>query len=289
MLPAVVMVSPYCRSGSSVPGRPRLSLRPALLGLLVAAAAWAFVGVRPAAADNDTPATAAREAEARVRFAEGLKHLDNGVWPAAAEAFARTLQLRASPEVRFNLASALYEMGRLREALAQIDAISSESKLRKPVRQSADLMRQRILPRLGHIAVQAAAEDIASVSVDGVLCEGPIWQLGIPVDPGSHDVEVVRKLALPYRAQVRLQAGETVRLALLPQPPMAAPAPRTGDLSLAATAPQPSPPTARSGGYGWLWWTAGAALASFAVLAAQRSAAEDSFEGNAGHFEIGAR
>jgi hypothetical protein len=252
---------------------------------------------RAAQVPGDTPE---RQATARALFEEGLQHLQAEHWAEAAERFERAYALRPSPEIGYNLSSALVRLGRLVRASELLRQVLQSPQSTDKVRAAADARLQQVLPRLAKLTVELAdGSPGLAVRLDGQPLDRAMLGVAIPVDPGSHRVELLRGgNALSARAisvgeggaaAVRLEASATGA----PPPAPAAPMPSAPEPPAAATISAAPAPVEESGGGGgsrwWLWTLIGVAVAGAAVgvaLAARPGAAKPEM-GTAGTIYIG--
>jgi tetratricopeptide (TPR) repeat protein len=190
-----------------------------------------------------------RASSARALFEQGLAAADGARWSEAAELFERALSLRDSPVIRFNLASALAELGQLVEALDLLRALEEDARTNPELRARIDHDRTGVERRIAHLKIH----------VDGEVGE---WQLRlddrtlareqvgseIAVDPKLHYVSLREGDRVLDDKQVELGEGELreIRLsARVPAPVVVAEPPAKLSLKLAAPTPRqdeaPSP------------------------------------------------
>jgi len=140
--------------------------------------------------EEPTPLEDPETEEARALFAEGLALADRNEWTHAVQRFRAALEHREAAPVRFNLAISLARMGRLVEALEELDRVLASEDADEDVRRESTLLREEIAPRLGRlmVGVEGGAQG-AHVTVDG----RPWATLGIfaPADPGVRVVRLV--------------------------------------------------------------------------------------------------
>jgi hypothetical protein len=135
------------------------------------------------------PIDPARSASARALFEEGVGHADRDEWADAADAFRRALSLRDSQVIRYNLASALVELGKLVEASELLHTVQADTRVDAALTQQAVDKLAEVKPRIARLTihVEAALPDLIVELDDGVLT---LSQLDVPltVDPGKHVV-----------------------------------------------------------------------------------------------------
>lgn len=182
-------------------------------------------------------------ARARQLFAEGLELADGGDWERAVQRFRRALDLREAAPVRFNLATSLANMGRLVEALAELNAVLSDPEADEAVRASATALRDELRPRLGGLVVEVQGDiEDAHVTVDG----RPWEAVGdaAPADPGIRVVRLLREMTELDIEEADVVSGEVARVTLeMPGVPESEP----GSVMDGAA------PAAEGGDDGWIW------------------------------------
>jgi hypothetical protein len=200
-----------------------------LLGVMLSASS-------PAHADAD-PAK-----EARALFEHGLQQADATHWPQAAELFQQALALRDSPVIRFNLSSALAELGKLTEALALLEALEQDTRTSRELLPRVQADRVRIEQRLGKLTLRVNTDAPAwRLLLDER--ELPREQIGVPlkVDPKLHYVSLRAGERVLDDAQLELAEGETRELTLagnVPPPVVARKAPAPLELTLVGFGPR---------------------------------------------------
>lgn len=130
-----------------------------------------------------------RSASARALFEQGVAHVDREEWAPAADAFRRALLLRDSQVIRYNLAAALLELGKLVEASELLHAVQVDPAVDATLKQSAADKLTELKPRLARLTIHAETiVDGLLVQLDGV--ELAVAQLDVPlmVDPGKHTI-----------------------------------------------------------------------------------------------------
>lgn len=222
--------------------------------------------------------------EARAAFDEGLRLLDRQRWQPAAEAFERALALRPSAEIRYDLSTALAELGRVRDAVAQLDAVVTDASARRAVRRAAEARRRELAPLLGQLAVFGDVQGERAVLLDGEVVALAEGAANVTVDPGAHELRTRIGDRTTSNRTVIVTPGQRVEVHLLPDA-VALPAPEPRPALSAA--PEPAPP-ARDRARWWLWG-GGAVLAASAVATATLLAArgDGSVQGSGGHFRVG--
>ncbi len=166
--------------------------------------------------------TAQTTAAAREFFQQGLVHAEAGEWELAADRFRRSLRLRSSPVVAFNLGTAYRALGRLVEATELFRQVAREASGELAEAAAAGL--EELTPQLGRLTVilRGPAEDV-DVQIDGRPVPRAAIGAPLPADPGERRVEVLRggeRLA-ELRPTVSPGAGTQVDFVIPPPAPEA--------------------------------------------------------------------
>lgn len=136
---------------------------------------------------------AGRSASARALFEEGVAFADRGNWSDAADRFERALALRDSQVIRFNLANALSELGKLVEASELLRKVELDDTTDAEVREEASRRMKALttrIPRLT-IEVKGPVEGMRLLLDEHEIAAAQVG-VGIPVNPGEHNVRGVR-------------------------------------------------------------------------------------------------
>lgn len=159
-------------------------------------AAWVASAVALAAnlcARDGRAQDAADPAAARVLFAEGRKLAAEGKYPDACPKFEESLRLDRGMGTEFNLADCWDHLNRTASAWGLFLNVAAEAKVSgQSVRE--DLARSRaaaLEPRLSRLIVEVPAP-VAGLELrrDGALVGRASWGVPVPVDPGTHTLEV---------------------------------------------------------------------------------------------------
>ncbi|HEX5661518.1 MAG TPA: hypothetical protein VFX59_30220 [Polyangiales bacterium] len=181
------------------------------------------------------PARADDAKQARTLFERGLEEADATHWLQAAELFQQALALRDSPVIRFNLSSALGELGKLTEAVALLEALEQDKRTSAELMQRVTRDRALLRKRLASLTLRVDAEGVAwQLLLDEH--ELPREQIGVPirVDPKLHYVSLREGERVLDDAQLELAEGETRELVLAGKvpPPVVAQRPAPLELTL---------------------------------------------------------
>jgi len=228
----------YPTSEGALPPSPELEIlmifRRPLLASLIACAALSLP--KPARAEpSSAEISAAKHAFEEALVAEGDQR-----WADAAQNLRQAIAVKDTPGLRFHLARCEAELGRLVEAALEYDRAEEliahgvkapdVQKLLGPAR--SDL--QRRLPRLT-LEVPADVQ-VPLITVDRQPYPASELALGLPLNPGLHQVRVQAAGRRPFERALNLKEGD--RIALSAVLPVAAP---PGGPSDANATPDPPP------------------------------------------------
>lgn len=170
-------------------------------------------------------------AQARSLFEEGVAASDRGDWEGATDHFRRSLALRGSPVVSFNLAMALARTGHLVEAQEHFRRALADERAPAAVRAAAEAQISRLGERIGRLAihVEGPREGVV-LELDGEALPDALIGTAAPSDPGRRVLVAIRGGAEIARGEAEVPEGGDASIAL------AIPA-----LEIAAALPAPSP------------------------------------------------
>jgi hypothetical protein len=168
-------------------------------------------------AQTTDPATTAA---ARSLFERGASAADAGDHATAADLLARSLALRSSPVVAFNLAQSLAQLGRLVEASETL-VQAERGATNETLRAAAAELRAQIAARLAHVTVTVSPPDTdAEVRLDGSPLAAALRGTATPVDPGAHVATALREGVEVARVEVEVAEAQVADLPLVvPAPP----------------------------------------------------------------------
>ena len=220
---------------------------------LVIVAASVLLGAPRADAQgtDDSQSVAERTAAARALFREGNRLLRREQWEEAKDRFERALELRESPQIAYNLTSALVELGELIRATELLRELENGEDVPARVARAATERREAIEPRLGRLRVRVDGErEEVELRMDGAELAWAMVDVPIPADPRTHRVEALRGDEVIADAEATVEEGGEAEVHLdLPAPP---PTPEEVAAAAIVTEPEPEPvvePPKRS-----LWW-----------------------------------
>jgi hypothetical protein len=204
------------------------------------------------------PVSDSARATARELADEGGVLYAEGRYAEALEKLDQAYGLLPVPTIGYWSARCMQELGRLVEAseryleVASLTIPERGSELHKKARDDAAAARKALVPRIPRlrIVVRAGPGREVAVTVDGAPVSRAMFDLPLPMNPGSHEIvgrsgeeRVVRRVSLLERGEIRVELPFESRSAPdIAQSPGEEPSPPKP-----GTAPDPSPPDASAG------------------------------------------
>lgn len=181
-----------------------------LTALLLAAGAARAQSPLPAS----PPVSAEALEAARALFFEGYAAGQQGQWETAYARFSRAMAIRSSPALRFNLALAARNTGRLVEALDQFRAFLRETPEGADAarREAAQAEIEQATARVARLRVEVRGDEVRSFQLDGRAQSAALLGVDIPVDPGPHTVDIEGVAGDRQRREGALFEGERMRV-----------------------------------------------------------------------------
>jgi hypothetical protein len=218
-----------------------MSRRPRYLSLLLAGL-WAVpCGAALAQADEF-------DSLAREQFQRGVEAAARRDYETAVVRFQTAQALRSAPSIRFNLASALYELKRYPEAFQALSGLDT-SELPASLRARIDALALSLRAQIAVLSVHSL-RDGYRLRLDGT--ELPELARGEPVAvaPGTHELQVLEGERTVLARVLELAAGVRFELDVAESAtPEAAPVPVVQPVSSEpARAPDPAPDRAATRG-----------------------------------------
>lgn len=185
-----------------------------------------------------------QSAAARALFDEGVTLARAEDYVAASDRFRRAYALRPSPPIAFNLAASLVHLGALVEASELFARLARDTTATDALRSSARAQRAEIEARFAYLTLRVTGGlGAMHLELDAHALPPSVLDVEIPVDPGEHDVRLLREDEEVSRAHLRLADGEHREVLLAeeetlaleprtepaPTEPLAAPAPSGND------------------------------------------------------------
>lgn len=164
------------------------------------------------------PATAHAEptaneiAVARRLFNEATDLESSQQWAEAASKLRAALAIKDTPGLRFHLAHAEVEQGQLVEALVDYDRADELIRAGASAPDVVDLLadaREAARRRVATLALRLPSDAAASeLTLDGHAVAHELLEQPIPLNPGTHHVEVRASGRRPFSKDVKLSEGE---------------------------------------------------------------------------------
>jgi hypothetical protein len=233
-----------------------------LIALMVCVA---LLGTAPAARAQPDDATLR---QARDKFRQAISLQTGGDWGGALSLLREVAAVKATPQVRFNMALCEENLGQLvaargsyELAVAEADGDDSAESVVTEARQRLESLDSRI-PKV--VIERGEGADLARVSLDGVVVGASLSGKPLPVDPGQHVVEATASGFSTFRESFRVAEKDEkfVRVTLTPQTQEAE------QSQGVAALPDEGPPAATQRRSFWPWIVGGAGVASLAASAA---------------------
>lgn len=205
---------------------------------------------------------------ARALFEEGVTLADQGDWEGAADRFGRAHSLKPTSGIAFNWASALAATGKLSQASELLQIIVRDPSADDALKQESEHKLAELAPRMARLKLHVDASLANStIKVDGNTWPHPVWDVAMPVDPGSHVATSSKGDLELARVDLSLAEGELREIEFsLPTPAVEAVAPVVVVPPVAPVehSERPSRPLYKN----WVLWTAvGAVVVGGAVAA----------------------
>lgn len=163
--------------------------------------------------------TEAQLAAARERFREGVAAAERGRYDVAVRAFRAALAVRDAAAVRFNLASALFELGEDVEAFALARSVHEDTSAPADLRERATFLEREVRGRNAVVEVQLGGLADGARLGERVLSPE---ELGVPIvlEPGTVEVLGLRGGEVVTRRVLTLRAGAEayVDVSVVPTP-----------------------------------------------------------------------
>ena len=162
-----------------------------------ALAALALALALAGSAGAQTTTQARTEAVAQALFEEAVALMEEQRFEEACPKLAESQRLDPGGGTVLNLASCLERLGQLASAYAMYsDALSAAIRDGRKERES--IARERLAtlpPQLARLEVRLATSDLRDeieVELDGVRLAPSAWRTALPIDPGTHAIEIGR-------------------------------------------------------------------------------------------------
>lgn len=214
----------------------------ALVRALLAALAI-VLGSMPASTSVVRAQDAAATAQARARFAEGVRLYARGDWARALDAFRLAYAARPHPSVLVNIANCYVQLGRPTQAIAHFTRYLTETGDGVAPEQRVEIEQALAEARASAATLSiTASPEGAMVFVDGdQVGRAPLTE-PVALDPGPHVVELRSEDGASTTVRVTVSRGEQASLRISgTQAPVAAPVPEALPATTAAATPTRGP------------------------------------------------
>ncbi|MDP9033798.1 MAG: hypothetical protein M3O50_03250 [Myxococcota bacterium] len=207
------------------------------------AAVTVLVGALLARSAYADPTSAELQA-ARNLFVQAERDEDAGRWQQALTKLGDVARVKLTAGVRFHMALCKEELGQLTDALDDYVLAEHQSGVEgardvlRLVSKRLEQLRARV-PRLVLRVLPASPDSV--LNVDGRIFSQTDADAGVPLDPGTHRIDVSARGAMPASTNVTLHEHE-VTVVDLRLAPLADPVPPSTPAPLLVAAPAPVEP-----------------------------------------------
>lgn len=136
-------------------------------------------------------------AVARQSYTEGVEAAAQERWMEAREAFQRAFDVAPFAQIVYNLATAQAQTDRLVQAAENYRRFlrRCQSEQMPELRADAQQLLTTVAPRIGRLTLRVNNFESAfdRLTLDGEAMQGAILGTEIPINPGQHEVRVVRR------------------------------------------------------------------------------------------------
>ncbi|HEY6078242.1 MAG TPA: hypothetical protein VIW29_05535, partial [Polyangiaceae bacterium] len=188
-------------------------------------ASLGLTAVPTAALAQEPTADAGAEAlkKAREQFGQALALQTAGDWAGALTLLKEVATVKATPQVRFNIALCEEKLGRLVAALGDYELAAADARAEKAdqVAEEVEARREALSQRIPKLTVRrGSGAEAASIALDGVSLGDQVIGTPMPTDPGPHTIEGKAPGFKPFRKSIRVaeQQSETIEVVLEPEP-----------------------------------------------------------------------
>ena len=202
-------------------------------------------GAEPAAAGASEPSEE-EKAAARQLFTQGLALEKKNQWDEALASFDKVAKVIMTAQVRYHVALCHANLGHMVEAINGFEVAIQEAKIAgdkgRDVAENAPKRLEELRARVGYVRIKVRGKIRTSrILIDGRPLAVALVDSEIPLNPGSHalEVETAGSVADRHTLQIEKQTTAEIELRIDDPEPPAAPAagPRTES---PATPPPPA-------------------------------------------------
>jgi hypothetical protein len=185
---------------------------------------------------------------ARQLFQRGVALAEQGQFGPAAQRFRDALAIHAAAPVEYNLAAALFELGRYEESFNRAENVQRDAQASPALKERAQKLSRALYPHTARLTITASssAEEDVVVQVDAQRLAAELMGVPRAVTPGAHHIVAERQgKAISERdVQVPLRTAVIIDVSLIiaeQTAPLASNAIQTvPDASEGVSAPMPS-------------------------------------------------
>jgi hypothetical protein len=156
------------------------------------------------------------EVRAREAFQQGVLHASQRNFARAVHEFELALALRPATAVRYNLAAALFELGRFPEAHGHLARVLEAPDLSVPIFNGAQDLALALAPNLALLTVDVSGAETpeAVLRIDGFAVDAQAWGRPVALEPGQHVLELSAAHRPLVQKHVELALGRTTEVSL---------------------------------------------------------------------------
>jgi hypothetical protein len=185
-----------------------------------------LAAARAEAQNEEQEAEVQNTAMARSLFAQGVELMAEERYEAAAAHFERSLELRESPVVHYNLASALVRLERFVEAVEHLQRVLRNEEAPARARAAAEQLMREAEPKVGYLTIDVNGDPTGiSITLDHRDLPSAAVGVAVPVDPGARTVVIKRGELIVAQGVAEVSEGRSAVLTLEVPPPPPPPEP----------------------------------------------------------------
>jgi hypothetical protein len=161
---------------------------------------------------------ARRTTMARALFEEGLRFMDAGRWVDAEDRFERVLSLRYSAVAAYNLGLAQARLGHGVVAAATFRKLLADPALEPKVREPATAQLSEVEAHFGWLTLHVPGRcEGCRVRIDRDDWPPAVWGVAVPIDAGSHALELRLDDSVLATAQIDIKPAARFETTLAPR------------------------------------------------------------------------
>ncbi len=185
-----------------------IKLRAASLAIALSLFASVAAAQAPAPQPPPSPSNDKARAEAERLTAQGARAYQRGEYAVALEHFRRSYEVFPSPNTHSNIARALLKLGRLPEAMEELEAFLGDANTASDeARNFALQQKTELAAQLGKLTIDCDV-DGAEVAIDGHPAGATPLQHARWVVPGAHTVTIALSGQPEFKESLQIHGGE---------------------------------------------------------------------------------